>query len=241
MEILKEVGLTDRESRVYLALLELGQSTTGPIIKKSGIPNSKIYEVLESLQNKGLVSWIIKGKIKYFKAADPKKILTILKEKERKLQEVIPLLKEKQRKSLDKSSVELFEGLKSIKNMFLNITQNNKDYWYGFGPGIYSENIRKFYDWWGFRRKERTSKGHLLISLENKKCFEKQYKEYMKIGLRSILKYSKVSFPNDVFLYRNYVVLLNWEEIPSAILIKSRNLFSQYLNFFKNLWKQAEK
>ena len=56
MEILQELGLTQREIRVYLALLELGSTTTGSIIKRSEVPNSKIYEILESLQNKGLVS-----------------------------------------------------------------------------------------------------------------------------------------------------------------------------------------
>ena len=68
-ELLAEIGLTERESKVYLALLELGSTTTGPLVKKSEVPNSKVYEILESLQNKGLVSWITKGKTKYFQEA----------------------------------------------------------------------------------------------------------------------------------------------------------------------------
>jgi len=49
-ELLTEIGLTERESKVYCALLELGQTTTGPLSKKSQVPNSKIYAVLESLE-----------------------------------------------------------------------------------------------------------------------------------------------------------------------------------------------
>src|SRR4030042_3282975 len=117
MEILQELGLTQRESKVYLALLELGSTTTGPIIKRSEVPNSKIYEILESLQNKGLVSWITKGKTKYFQATSPKHLLSLLKDKERRLEDVLPELEMKQKLSQSQKSVELFEGVKAIRSM----------------------------------------------------------------------------------------------------------------------------
>ena len=60
-ELLK-VGLTDGESKVYLALSQLGSSTVGPIVKKSGIAYSNIYDVLDRLTKKGIVSFVIKSK-----------------------------------------------------------------------------------------------------------------------------------------------------------------------------------
>ena len=59
---LREAGLTEGEIKVYLALLELGSSTTGPIVDKSGISRSIIYQILEKLMEKGLVSFITKEK-----------------------------------------------------------------------------------------------------------------------------------------------------------------------------------
>jgi len=56
LEILQRVGLTPGEAKIYLALLELGQSTTGPIVNKSKVSTSKTYKILERLENKGLVS-----------------------------------------------------------------------------------------------------------------------------------------------------------------------------------------
>ena len=64
-DALSNLGLSERESSVYLALLELGQTTTGPLSKKSSIPNSKIYEVLNSLEEKGLVSWVLKNNLPF--------------------------------------------------------------------------------------------------------------------------------------------------------------------------------
>ena len=61
---LREAGLTDGEIKVYLALLELGAATTGPIIEKSGIARSIIYQILDKLMQKGLVSMVMKDKTK---------------------------------------------------------------------------------------------------------------------------------------------------------------------------------
>src|SRR3989344_6954322 len=98
--ILQEIGFTEGESRVYMALLELGTVTTGPIIKKSGISASKAYEILNRLTEKGFVSHIIKAKTKYFRAADPGRIIDYLDEKEKEIagkkeemKKIVPQLK----------------------------------------------------------------------------------------------------------------------------------------------------
>jgi len=64
--ILKEIGLTEGEIKIYLALLELGSSSITSIIKRSGISGSKAYEVLDRLAKKGLVNFIIKNNILIF-------------------------------------------------------------------------------------------------------------------------------------------------------------------------------
>ena len=62
--LLEKIGLTKSEIKVYLALLELGCSATGKIVEKSKASSSKIYEILDRLMQKGLVSFIIKSGIK---------------------------------------------------------------------------------------------------------------------------------------------------------------------------------
>src|SRR3989344_9541248 len=84
---LREAGLTEGEIKTYLALLEIGSSTTGPILEKTGIARSIIYTILEKLIQKGLVIVIIKEKTKYFQAADPRKIIDYLDEREKKFED----------------------------------------------------------------------------------------------------------------------------------------------------------
>ena len=82
-EIFKQIGFTDGETKVYLALLKLGSTTAGPLTHKSRVSRSKVYEILERLMEKGLVSFIIKEKTKYFQAAEPSKIQDYLEKKEK--------------------------------------------------------------------------------------------------------------------------------------------------------------
>ena len=61
--LLESVGLTKSEAKVYLALLELGSSSKGPIVKRSGVASSKVYELLDKLIAKGLVSIVVKANV----------------------------------------------------------------------------------------------------------------------------------------------------------------------------------
>jgi sugar-specific transcriptional regulator TrmB len=80
-EILKNVGLTEGEIQVYLALIQLGQSSTGKITHKAKIASSKVYEVLERLSEKGLVSYVIKNGVKNFDATPPERLIDFLEER----------------------------------------------------------------------------------------------------------------------------------------------------------------
>src|SRR3989344_3725804 len=87
IKLLLEAGLTEGEVKVYLALLEIGETTTGPLIKKAKVSASKCYDILERLIQKGLVSSSVKANMKYFSAADTKRILDYVKEREQDLAE----------------------------------------------------------------------------------------------------------------------------------------------------------
>jgi len=94
IKILEDLGLTSGEIKVYLGLVRLGETTSGPLVDESGVSVSKVYQILDRLSKKGLVSHIVKRKTKYFKPADPNRLLDYLREKEQKLKEQEKSLKE---------------------------------------------------------------------------------------------------------------------------------------------------
>ena len=85
--------LTENEKKVYIELLKLGETTASPILEKTGLQNSVFYRTIHRMIEKGVVSYVLKGKIKHFKATDPRIFLTQIKEKEAKIRSIIPNLK----------------------------------------------------------------------------------------------------------------------------------------------------
>src|SRR3989338_7077733 len=125
IKLLEDIGLTKSEIQVYLALLELGSSTTGKIVDKSKASSSKIYEILEKLIQKGLAAYIIKSGVKYFEASSPERLMDYMNEKEERveiqkeaLKKIIPELELKHKLSRYKSEATIYKGLRGLKTAF---------------------------------------------------------------------------------------------------------------------------
>jgi sugar-specific transcriptional regulator TrmB len=79
VEKLREIGLTEYEAKAYTALLNAHLSTATQVSEKSGVPRTRIYSVLESLQTKGWIR-IISGVPLLFKALEPATVFEKVKE-----------------------------------------------------------------------------------------------------------------------------------------------------------------
>lgn len=82
---LMEIGLTNGEARVYISLLKLGSSKVGSIVRDSRVSHSIVYDVLERLIMKGLVSFILIGDIRHFNAVEPYRLQDYVQKKEKKI------------------------------------------------------------------------------------------------------------------------------------------------------------
>jgi len=121
-EPLKKLGLTDGEIKVYLSLIRLGETTSGPIVDESGVSVSKVYTILDRLSKKGLSSHIVKRKTKYFKAADPNRLIVYVQEKEaelkeqgKKIKEMIPFLQMEGETAITAETAQVYDGLRGLQ------------------------------------------------------------------------------------------------------------------------------
>ena len=65
IKLLEEIGLANSEIKVYTTLLKTGEIKVGELIKELSLHRSRIYEAINRLTDKGLVSYVIKNNIKY--------------------------------------------------------------------------------------------------------------------------------------------------------------------------------
>lgn len=118
---LQKIGLNDKEARLYLALLELGESNIQQIAKKSGIKRTTAYDVIESLKEKGLLGLTIKNKKIIYFAESPKKLEENLDDKKRTLQKIIPELLSIANLMEKKPKIRFYEGEDGLKEAFKDI------------------------------------------------------------------------------------------------------------------------
>ncbi len=234
IEELEELGLGRREAQTYVALVELGQSKIGAIVKKTGIPSSKIYEILDKLIKRGFVSYVIKGKIKFYQASDPRTLMTFIEEKKRKIQEIMPQLLLKQ-KFAKRHSVEIFEGQKALFALFTDLIKDAKRgelyLVFSINEENKTEHANLFFKNLAVRRKE---KGLDVRLLKNIRYYKKE--KHTKVQLR----YTKFNLPQGISIFRNAVVIVSWIEEPIAIKIESEPFAQQQREFFLELWKEAK-
>ena len=126
-----ETGLGKSEVEIYLALLRSGKATVTRLTQETGIHRTYIYDVLEKLKEKGLVSQITEENKQYFQAADPERIKGYLLEKIENVENLIPELN-KIRAKKEETSVEIYKGKEGIKTILNDIIKIGEDY-YGIG------------------------------------------------------------------------------------------------------------
>jgi len=241
-KVLEDLGLSRREAKAYLALLELGSSTIGDIVKKSEIPSSKIYEVLDRLIEKSLASYIIKKNQKHYQAAEPEAILNSFEEKKKKFEELLPLLKEKEKQGAEKQFAELYEGKQAIFKLLRRLieeTPKGGDYLsFSHGEEHEDESLVLFYANLAQRRNARKVKAHVIVNKEYEDLLRKKYpKETFSLVKPRV---SNFHFPQGIIVASDSVVTIKWKEPATAVRIKSASLTEEYKKFFYELYKDGK-
>ena len=111
---LKETGLKEKEAKIYIAVLELGEANIAQISQRSGINRSTVYLALKTLKEKGLLLTVKKNKTLFY-AEDPRKMLGDLEKKKAVLERVMPNLLASFAFIDKKPEVKYFEGEEGIK------------------------------------------------------------------------------------------------------------------------------
>ncbi len=237
---LEEWGLSNAEAKIYLALLRLGPSTTGNVINSTKLQSSTVYHVLGALLEKGIVSFILKGKIKYYHAESPDTLLTFLDEKKRKLTELLPALKEVERLSSEKQSARVYQGINGLKAAFngiLNTMKQGETYYFFQVPKekLLNDQVVLFLRNYHLKRAEKGIHVKGLALNTNKKLVEKIFHGIRRTQIRYLAEIT----PTGLIIYKDKVITLDWDATPTAFIIESRAVAESYKQFFEQKWLQG--
>jgi HTH-type transcriptional regulator, sugar sensing transcriptional regulator len=233
MELFEDIGLSQREVKIYIKLLELGQSSAGRILKEAQIQNSVFHFCINRLIQKGLVSYVKRNSFKLYSAADPDSILVYLKDKEERIKEILPTLRSKQSSDKSASSVEMYEGAKGIMtglNSMLEHTSRGDEFLFfsADNPGMDAE-IQKFYERYDTRRREK--------GLVIKGIIPTRLKRFYSHRMHIHQKFTDMPVPANSAIYKDKMMFITWGEKPVGMLMRSKQIVDRQTEFFNALWK----
>jgi len=236
---LEEIGLSKNEAKVYLTLLEIGLSTGGQVAEKSRVHRTNVYDAIERLIEKGLVSYILKGKTRYFEATDPSNLMGILKEKEEKLKNIMPrlLLNKKLSK---KTEVSVSEGVVAARNALMN-SLNYKEPIFIYGvPKEVPEVLGGFF-------LERFQRERVKAKIFEKVIYNedavKRISQLKKIPYCEVKALPKgFDSPMSTNICGDEVFFGLFSRDPCLIIkIKSKDVANIYRKYFEVMWEKIAK
>lgn len=236
-----DLHLSSNEASVYLALLSIGQTSAGEIIKKTQLHRSVVYETLDKLIEKKLVFRLIKGKISYFQATDPEKLKENARNQEEIANDLVPQLKSMIDQKLPE--ITIYEGLEAYRRFWIESVQK-------MPPGsidyVAGTTGAKWFEYLGPRMNKKYQKIRKekkiiwkMIAFEENNIENELLRENPELNDYRLIR-RKVTKSGNYNIFNDDTLVLHSAIEPMIIEIKNKSLVQVFKDNFDILWELGE-
>ncbi|MDR3642444.1 MAG: helix-turn-helix domain-containing protein [Candidatus Doudnabacteria bacterium] len=250
-EILKNLGLTDNEAKVFLSALKVGLAPISRIAQESGIARTYVYELAEELKQKGLLAEIEQRGVKKVEALDYGGLLAYVGRRQKDMERLEKDLVKSagafhalRSVAPQKTKVRFFEGIEGIKNINSEIKKDldklrqpyqfytafSVDRMEDILPG-WTEHNQHLYDESFMSKYAIISETPMLQNFLNKVRENHQKNFYYKIW-----PIENREFPTDTLCWLNKIAYLDMKGHPSGIIIENNAIVETFVMWFKQMW-----
>ncbi len=231
--LLEKFGLTQKETALYLAVVELGSASVQRIATKAGIVRSTAYEVLESLREKGLVTTFLKKKTRYYNAEDPAQIVRWAESRVVALKEALPELNILTGRSRQRPSVRFYEGKEGLQIVLREILDEAREL-IGFASvdDVFRE-VDQFEHFVAERIKRKISLRVILRASpradERKRLGREQLRDVKIVPAHHV-------YHGLLYIWKNKVAFFSFMRDYVVVVIESSETAELQRALFNNLW-----
>ena len=243
LQALKELGLSEGQIKVYASVLDLGAANLNSIHEKTGIERRNIYDILNKLIERGMVSYIVEKGKKVYQCTSPSNIAEEVKAKQAALKSLegeLPKIRSLFELSKPKIRAEIYRGNESLKALLNEALEHKATYWIGGNSGVENTSLKNWFRHWMERRVEKNIMMYDLVDygthLEGltPNNVSKHKKNYYK---HCALPKELVS-PMVVLIFGDKVAQILWSEQSFAFVIESKEITDSFMIYFKYFWRE---
>jgi sugar-specific transcriptional regulator TrmB len=239
---LVKLGLNNNEAKVYYALLVKGEATAQELVKSLGVYRNIIYDNLEKLMGKGLISFVNEGNKRKFIAEKPQAIVEFLESKKSELDDKIktaksfmPKINEMLKNTKARQEVSVFRGVQGLKKVLSEIVQARKSWCIGItnnSTKILGETYWKNYN---LKKKETKTYEWLLWNSDFKNTVIGPNKK----SIHRVLP-RELDQVTETIMYNDKVAIFVFSLEPIVIVIENKDIFGMFRSHFEFLWKLSK-
>lgn len=235
--LLRGAGFSEKEAKIYLACLQLGQATVSQIAENSKIKRPTAYLVLENLISQGYLNIIPNTNIRQYVAVDPHAILAELSSSAQDFKEMLPYLQHLQNKAA-KPSVMYYNGQEGARRAF-NQIKRPKEVRYAVSIKKIQQFLPDELQRWKTaysKSKARAGGKHLLANTVE----DKIYSEVIKKAGQLVKFINNENLPMDMVLFDNKVMFTAFDSTMQVTVIESESLYKSLCTLFDLAWQSAK-
>ena len=235
---LKNLGLSEQETRVYLAALELGEATVQDLARKSGVKRTSIYNFIDKLKKQGYLAMTKRKKRVLYAAAHPKQLVELEKQRLAWLEGVLPELTAIYNKTPKKPKVTFYEGSEGIKEVYADTLREQRPIvawsdWDYMESTLGSDFCKRY--------PEERAKRHIpfsTISRDSQTSRAVMAKNEKELRKMKFIK-SEEELKTEINIYGDKVAMMSFRSNPPfAVLIENHDIAETLRTAWQELWSR---
>jgi predicted transcriptional regulator len=248
MDLWKKIWMSEGEGKVYEAILKTETASVQKIHELVGIERRNVYDIINKLIAKGLVTYTTENRKKVYHVTHPNKIVEYLDEKQgdiveakKELEKELPALVKTYENTKSEVSFQVYRGKEGMKALYEEFLTEKHNYFIGANFAI-KKYLGNFWTRWNARRTEKKVFWHDIVTA---KTYDMDLPMYFKDEKLKHYEFKvlprEFDSPHFIVVYGNKVGNLLWSEPFFAFVIESEQVARNYMDYFHFLWKRLPK
>ncbi|OGF28082.1 hypothetical protein A2303_00785 [Candidatus Falkowbacteria bacterium RIFOXYB2_FULL_47_14] len=236
-KIISDLGLSDKETALYMACLKTGPSGASELAKTTGIQRTHIYDLAEKLADKGFLTQTRKEDKKIFAARSPEEILAVKRIELKKFADSIPELEKLARQKNNRPKIFYYEGGRELNKMMEGSIWGEGEclIW---GDDLFYTKDEKEYQKKNIAQRLKTNTRCRVLAAVSNATLESQKKDKKELRETRLLPRNLFESRVNLTVYKNKTMVANHAK-DFGFAVEDEDFADTLKAIFELIWKSG--